>query len=114
LYAAYAYASADVSEQVKSVDQFMHGEYQMRLFDVAMLAGSLPNAPLSPTTPGIAPFCPMLSQGWSLLRVKNVHLDPHLYSLQDHLKPSLWTTFDPAGVDLVESSINRPSATRAT
>ena len=57
----------------------------------------------------------MLSQGWTLLRVKGgnstgvmaelaywvpvtVHIKPELAELRDHLKEALWTTFDDAGM----------------
>lgn len=104
LYAAYAYANADVSEKVRSVDDYLRGDYQTQLFDASLLAGTLPKIPISPESPRVTPFCPMLSQGWSLLRVRNVRLDPNLYTAQAYLKPSLWTTFGPQGMDVLQSA----------
>jgi hypothetical protein len=63
LYAAYAYADADLESQVRSVRQYLRGDLGADLFDVAMLSGEL--AGRRPDGgDGTVPFCPMLSQGW--------------------------------------------------
>jgi hypothetical protein len=101
LYAAYAYASADLTEQVISVNGFMHALYAATFFDVAMLAGTLSGKHVPVSGPQV-PFCPMLSQGWSLLRVKDVRLPEGMEIARDHLRSSLWTTFDGEGMRIVE------------
>jgi hypothetical protein len=70
LYAAYAYDDAGITEQVRSVLNLMRGDLEIVLFDVAMLAGELSGQQRD----RLYPFCPMLSQGWGLLRTRNVRL----------------------------------------
>jgi hypothetical protein len=104
LYAAYAYADVNLVEQVASVRNYMH--YDLRnidLFDVAMLAGDL--AGKVPGNPQICPFCPMLSQGWGYLRVKEVRLPEGVAAASNHLRQSLWLTLDPEGMRIVESAL---------
>lgn len=104
IYAAYAYAQADIDEQVKSVSFIMRSVYGTEFFDLEMLAGELSGKQLEPSS-GVLPLFPMLSQGWNLLRVKNVRLPPGVFKARDHLRPSLWTTFDASGMEIVESAI---------
>jgi hypothetical protein len=104
VYAAYAYADADLVEKVRSVHNIMLTDLNAELFDVALLAGALSER--SPATAGdgpssLVPICPMLSQGWELLRVNGVELPPQLEEARPHLRRSLWTTFDPKGMDSV-------------
>lgn len=102
LYAAYAYAGADIMDQVLSVRDFMRGDLRTVLFDVAMLA----NERSKPFERQDAfPFCPMLSQGWSLLRVKGVRLAPEAEAARDHLLPALWTTFDSEAIDALGAAL---------
>jgi hypothetical protein len=102
LYAAYAYSDAGLRERVRSVRGYMHDDLQIDLFDVAMLADALSS---TSHPPRVVPFCPMLSQGWGLLRVKGVQLPPALAPLADLRRPALWTTFEPAGMDLIEQTL---------
>jgi hypothetical protein len=57
----------------------------------------------------VAPFCPMLSQGWSYLRAKEISLPPSVDGAGDHLLPSLWTAFDPDGMDIVIGALREGS-----
>jgi hypothetical protein len=104
LYAAYAYADANLPQQVQSVRFYMRDDLSTDLFDVALLADLLrsrdPGGPNSPV-----PFCPMLTQGWQLLRVKEVRLLPELQAAREFLLPSLWATFEPQGMDLIARAI---------
>jgi hypothetical protein len=106
IYAAYAYASADLTDQVKSVSGFMRGSYNTTFFDVALLAGALSSQHVLVSGAQV-PFCPMLSQGWNLLRVKDVHLPEGMEMARDHLRPSLWTTFDSVGMRFVENLLKQ-------
>jgi hypothetical protein len=47
----------------------------------------------------------MLSQGWGLLRVSGVRLPPAVARVRDHLRLSLWTTFDPEGMDIIINAL---------
>ena len=100
IYAAYAYADAGLVNQVQSVRSYMRDDLNVDIFDVAMLAGELSGRPIG-ADDGPVPFCPMLSQGWSLLRVKDVRLPDSVAELRDHLRPALWATFEPKGMDMI-------------
>jgi hypothetical protein len=100
IYAAYAYADANLTEQVRSVESFMRSDLQVDLFDVALLANVLSGRRIE--GPGnVVPFCPMLSQGWQLLRVKEVSLSEQIERARSDLRQALWTTFGPRGMDLI-------------
>jgi hypothetical protein len=105
LYAAYAYAEVGLRDQVQSVMDYMTGDLSASLFDVAMLTGTLAGSQVrSPYT--VVPFCPMLSQGWTLLRVKRAKVPPAAEEASNHLLPALWTTFDPTGMNLILRAIH--------
>lgn len=115
LYAAYAYHDADLIGQVRSVDEIMQDNLEgVRLFDIAMLAEGFPASGSNTGIPfhetfdrgRIVPFCPMLSQGWSFLRVKGVALPPNVDAARGRLLPALWTTFDAGGINLVISALH--------
>ncbi len=105
LYAAYAYADAGFDRQVESVRRFMRGDLQADLFDAAMLSGALARKEATPQT--TAPLCPMLAQGWALLRVNNVELIKDVYACRRYLRPSLWTTFEPKGTGLLLDAMSQ-------
>lgn len=100
IYSAYAYSEADLVNKIQSVHSFMGSDIGGEIFDVALLAGVLRDR-VPEERAGVAPFCPMLSQGWGLLRISNVQLDPRIDAARDHIEPALWTTFRPAGMDIV-------------
>jgi hypothetical protein len=99
LYAAYAYSQADNDDGVKSVRNFMRGDLHVDLFDTAMLSGALARKEAVPQM--TAPFCPMLAQGWALLRVSKVDLPKDVQQCRDYLRPALWTIFEKKGTDLL-------------
>jgi len=105
LYAAYAYAEADLPDQIRSVMDYMQRDIQGQFFDVALLANTLADIPPRERE-GIAPFCPMLSQGWGLLRISNTQLAPEIDAARDHIRPALWTTFERKGMDLVLDALS--------
>jgi hypothetical protein len=104
LYAVYAYSSAGMDADVAHVRSFMYQDLDLVFFDVAMLASRRPEPRFQ-----TVPFCPMLTQAWSLLRPRGWQLHPGLEELKPALLDSLWTTFAPdAGqrlFDLVESGV---------
>ena len=111
LYAAYAYASAGLDQEVSSVLQYMRTDLNAELFDVAMLArrGVRPHevGPNDPDPLAILPFCPMLRQGWSLLEVREAQLPDSVRQAQNWLLPALWSTFAPEGVELLRQAMLR-------
>ncbi len=103
LYAAYAYAQMGAYRDVYSIFTYMRAdENQLPVpFDVAMLASRYRPDLLSDSSTRIAPFAPMLGQGWALLLPGDPMHTPLHKALRPHLIPALWTTLAPAGVDMV-------------
>ncbi|TBC68731.1 caspase family protein (plasmid) [Rhizobium ruizarguesonis] len=102
LYAAYAYWEAALADGIKSIAHLMREELRVGLFDVSMLSGELSG---HEPPPDVFPPCPMLSQGWNLLRVRDVTLPPAFEQSQRYLLPALWTTFAAPGMDLIEQAM---------
>ena len=107
LYAAYAYAQVGEFEQVESVYRYMSYEPEPILFDVALLANKLPESYSSDDYRNIAPFCPMLTQGWALIEPSRDKIPEVIFQAGRHLVPSLWTTFRPEAADLLWSAIEK-------
>jgi hypothetical protein len=111
LYAAYAYASAGLDQEVSSVLQYMRTDLNAELFDIAMLARRAVRphevGPNDPDPLAILPFCPMLRQGWSLLEVREAQLPDAVRQAQNWLLPALWSTFAPEGVELLRQAMLR-------
>jgi len=103
LYAAYAFDRAGQSAKTASVSQFLESDLGTEFFDTAMLAGKLTGKPFRDRS--VAPFVPMLAQGWDLLRIKGIQLDPRLFEAWTRLRPALWTTFAPQDIELVSGLV---------
>jgi hypothetical protein len=103
LYAAYAYAQAGRDDEVVSVLRAMRDEVTLVPFDVALLASRGPAASLDAAV--LAPFAPMLAQGWALLVPEDPLFHPVHGALRPHLLPSLWTTFSDAGVVVARDAV---------
>lgn len=99
LYAAYAFSQAGDEVNVVDVMRFMRLDLGADLFDVRLLASRQLDA-LGPKPP-VVPFCPMLTQTWSLLASRNVERASELQRLIPHLRNSLWTTFAAGAADEV-------------
>ena len=99
LYAAYAYSQAGNQAAIESVQEFMQMDLNACLFDVALLATRrrMPEE----GAPRLVPFCPMLTQGWNLLRLRKVALPRVVADAQDELEKSLWTVFSPERFDKI-------------
>ena len=106
VYAAYAYAQAGAYGDVASVFGYMRDDPDLPVpFDVALLATRYPESADMARRARVAPFAPMLSQGWALLARGDALYDPIHDELRPHLVPSLWTTLDRAGVDVARNAI---------
>ncbi len=103
IYAAYAYDEADLTDKAGSVFDYMRGDLNVNVFDVAVLARQKLNWQDSESYP--VPCCPMLTQGWNYLRVRNVKIPPPIDRARDHLLQSLWTTFDSEGMDILVAAL---------
>ncbi|WFP94934.1 caspase family protein [Ensifer adhaerens] len=102
LYASYAYLQADLRDSIASVLDYMESDLEVLIYDVALLS----KHPRLAGEPGqaIVPFCPMLTQGWNLLRSRGVALPGILDRAQDDLEPSLWTTFkEVSAAEIIEA-----------
>jgi hypothetical protein len=73
--------------------------------DVSLLARKIKAEPASPLKQGVAPFCPMLSQGWAFVEPYRNRLAPAVLEVQRHLVPALWTTMKPEGVELLWNEV---------
>lgn len=96
LYAAYAYHDLGRRDRIREMQSFLRGDLGVTFFDIALLAAddSLWNAHRDGT---VLPPVPLLSQGWPLLSAFRAPVSNALLALQRHLRPSLWTLFDPTG-----------------
>ena len=104
IYATYAYAQAGDYEGVRSVFRYMEGDWDPVPFDVAMLAhkdGPWPEAFHYP------PAMPMLTQGWALLGGMEISMQPQVLEARNYLVPSLWTTFERPGLDILDAAAAR-------
>ena len=103
LYAAYAFAQAGIDEQVRDIGKYMRSDLQADLFDVRMLSSHAQN-PLAGAGPQV-PFCPMLTQGWNLLRAYGVQLPDVLAQASRFLSNALWSTFTGRGASIVFDAV---------
>jgi hypothetical protein len=106
LYAAYAYAQAGNAEGIRSILEYMQKEPEPVLFDVTML-GMLNNAIKPGQEPVSAPFCPLLTQGWSYLSIDYELFNPVLKELARYLVPGLWTTFNEKGSHIIFQQLDK-------
>jgi hypothetical protein len=104
IYSAYAYALSGKDAAARSVYDWMrhHGSLDWELdlppapvpFDVAMLAGQI-TIKTAQRSPGFAPFCPMMTLGWSMIDayLKTDSLHPAIVDAGRARLNSEWTTF---------------------
>ena len=101
IYAAYGYNDAGLIDDVRSVEGFMrHDLSGAMIYDIALLLGEA-KAKAYQT---LFPFCPMLSQGWALMRVLGADVPAAVRDASQHRRASLWTTFKPVGADIIFSA----------
>jgi hypothetical protein len=103
IYAAYAYSQVGAIHSVRSVHSYM-AENGPVPFDVTLLARLFPDDG-NINSGNVAPFCPMLTQGWALLGPYLPRLQAEIQEARRHLVPSLWTTLQPKGLNLLRSGI---------
>lgn len=103
LYAAHAFSQAGKDDSVLSVLNYMRNDLQSDLFDVKALASRHLHQPWGDYP--FAPFCPMLTQTWNLLRARNIALPSVLQEASSFLCNSLWTTFQPAVAERIIQAV---------
>lgn len=99
IYASYAYAEAGTLSEASDVLQAMRSDLGVDLFDVRML-GMRTLETFGKPVP-VLPMCPMLTQGWSLLRMHGLTLPSVLEQARPFLSGALWTTFEPKAADTI-------------
>lgn len=104
IYAAYAYDDLQLVERIRSMQDVLAGDLNLRWFDVSLLARSLLGKTIDRDS-RVLPFVPLLSQGWALLPAHRVRLHPLLDGLQATMKPSLWSLYDARGVEMLERAL---------
>lgn len=104
LYAAYAYHDRQEAGPIRAMQKAIFADLKVRLFDLALLGGELGGRRVR-SEKRLFPFVPLLAQGWALLRAHQVVLPPGLEALGGHRVESLWTLFDPQGVELIRSAM---------
>ena len=105
VYAAYALHTLQRRDEIAEVDFHVKGALQFSLFDVAMLART-PRGGAPWLSEEVFPAVPLLSQAWALLDLYDITLPAALQQkrLFRHVGSSLWTVFDPTGVDVVRNA----------
>lgn len=106
LYAAYAAMQKGDVTTIRSILSYIQrggpfGPSNEIPFDVALLAGEKRLA----QSLGIAPACPMLTQGWAYLDRFADFIPAEIMRARNELVPGLWTTFTPDGVKILENAI---------
>lgn len=102
LYAIYAYRQEGKFKDIKSIYNYMMNENNKMIFDVAMLADMIEKEKLR-----LTPFCPMISIGWAYRQKFEKHLHPLILEAANSLVPSLWTTFDKKGTEILINLFNK-------
>jgi hypothetical protein len=105
LYAAYSYHSMHLEGALHDMHHVVCKDLKMRLFDLAMLTGSL-NGTVVDRAEKVFPAFPMMAQGWPLLSARRISLSPCLDEVRSHLIPSLWSVFDGEGTAILRSAIH--------
>jgi hypothetical protein len=77
VYAAYAYNDLQRRDLIRQMSGTMRDDIGAPLFDVALLAGELNRAMITPET-AVYSQIPLLAQGWALLSAFGVSLPPSL------------------------------------
>jgi hypothetical protein len=104
LYAAYAWHDAGRRSRIGWLRDTLRKEIGFTFYDLALLGGrgSLQRAR---GMGEVLPAVPLLSRGWSLLKVFGADLPPLLEELQACLRPSVWTLFNSAGTNTLVKAI---------
>ncbi len=106
IYAAYGYAQIGSDRDANSVFRYMRDDFEVPVpFDVAMLGLRGDRATLAGVEDRIAPFGPMLSQGWARLDEKNAMWRPVHARLRPYLVPGLFVTLDAEGTAMARAAI---------
>lgn len=105
IYAAYAYHDLQRIDRIREMISFLRPVLAGNaLFDLELLTRSLVNTKVDLSRP-VVPFIPLFSQGWHLLRANRVRLHPALAGIDATMRESVWSLFEPRGVDMLERTL---------
>lgn len=99
IYAAYAYNNIGRVKDIRDILGWMKNDPPPIPFDVALLA-----RPQEWPKESVAPFCPMLRQGWTLLDLHPASAEG-LREYRSMLLPGLWTMFSSKGVQRIRNDL---------
>lgn len=103
IYACYAYARAGQFHEVVDIHRIMKSEPEPAPFDVVMLATQFTDSEFPAAPPGM----PMLTQGWMSMGRFEQLLPEALARARQFMLPSLWASFSPEGMAVLECYITR-------
>lgn len=97
VYAAYAYHDLQYIKQIQDMSDYLNNDVGIWLFDLELLGRRLIDASVS-RAHHLAPFLPLLSQGWALLRAHRVTLHPALRGIETTMRDSVWSVYRSDGL----------------
>lgn len=103
IYLSYAYARAGKFAAIHEISAMLSRRGQPIPFDVAMLAAQGSGGAFARELPGM----PMLTQGWMMFGEYEAVLPQPLSQVRQFLLPSLWATFSPDGMSILERYIQK-------
>lgn len=104
IYAAHAYYDLQEVDRIREMADYQRADIGVTLFDLALLGRTLLRQVVAPAR-GVAPFVPMLSQGWALLSAHGITLPRELDGIETTMRESVWTLFDEAGVGKLRKTV---------
>lgn len=104
VYAAYAYHDMQEGERIRKMSGYLRDDVGATLFDLQLLGRLLIDKRIE-RGDRVVPFVPLLSQGYALLRANRVRLHPDLDGLESTLRDSLWSLFEPRGVEMLKRAM---------
>jgi hypothetical protein len=104
LYAAYAYHDTQDTGRIRQMGDDLREDLGFLPFDVALLGRGLTGRRVDRDS-GVVPFVPLLARGWALLGANRVRLHPSLDGIERFMQDSLWSLFDPPGIELLRRAL---------
>jgi hypothetical protein len=104
VYAAYAYHDLHTLDRIRDMSMYLRGDLGTTLFDLALLGRQLLDRVVDLKS-GVVPFVPLLAQGWALLSANKVRMHPLLQGIETTVGESLWSLFDPSGVNKLKRAL---------
>jgi len=95
--AAYEWQALNLTDRLQHARAVLREQLGLRLPDLELLGGG--------TIDGARPRLPLLARGWALLDIAG-GLDELSVTLRPHLRASLWSLLDAAGLDLLLQAID--------